>query len=355
VTLVPTSRLVRAVNERITGGRSVPVLAFRGYGGVITHPRAVGEYVVARLRKGDMLAYQPRNGVYMVACTGPMREGQADSDVVFDGAARRIRRALREAVGAPFAGVWRRILRRTTAPALSEALDVELTAHVERHRALAQIAHELRSPLCSIRGYLELLEACGAGSNERMYVETARAETLRLGRMLDGMVEFSLLEGGAGSETVSCDVSAAIERAVAVLRPRAMRRGVDVRIAARTRRVARVASDDCVRATTNVLDNAINAGARRVILASIFRNGVVGVTIDDDGPGVRAAERKAIFAYGHRGKAAANYYGSGFGLAAVQAIVRSCGGTVSAARSPLGGARFTLRFRSIGRVEKRPR
>jgi signal transduction histidine kinase len=355
VTIVPTGQLVRAVNERVTGGRSVPVLAFRCCGGVITHCQAVDEYVSARLRKGDMLAYQPRNGVYMVACTGPMRERRADSEVAFDGAVRRIRGSFREAVGAPFAGVWRRILRPTTAPALSEAFDVELSAHVERYRALAQIAHELRSPLCSIRGYLELLEGCGAGSNERTYVETARAEALRLGRMLDGMVEFSLLEGSAGCEAVSCDVSAAIECAVAALRPRAMRRGVDVRIATRTRRVARIASDDCVRATTNVLDNAINAGARRVILASVFRNGVVGVTIDDDGPGVGATERKTIFACGHRGKAAANYRGSGFGLAAVQAIVRSCGGSVSAVHSPLGGARFTLRFQSAGQIAKRPR
>jgi signal transduction histidine kinase len=353
--IVPTGQLVRTVNQRITGGRNVPVLAFRCYGSVITHRQAVDEYVVARLRKGDMLAYQPRNGLYMVACTGPMRESRADSDAVFDGAARRIRRSFRDAVGAPFAGVWRRILRATTATALSEALDVDLTTHVDRHRALAQIAHELRSPLCSIRGYLELLEDCGAGSNERTYVETARAETLRLGRMLDGMVEFSLLEGGAGCEAVSCDVSAAIERAVAALRPRAIRCGVDVRIATRTRCAGRIASDDCVRATTNLLDNAINAGARRVILASGLRNRVVGVTIDDDGPGVGATERKTIFACGHRGKAGAKYSGSGFGLAAVQAIVRSCGGSVSAGHSPLGGARFTLRFRSAGQIEKRPR
>jgi signal transduction histidine kinase len=344
VTVVPTGQLVRAVNQRIIGGRSVPVLAFRSYGGVITHRQAVDEYVVARLRKGDMLAYQPRNSVYMVACTGPMRESQIDSDVVFDGAARRIRRSFRDAAGAPFAGVWRRILRPTTAPALSEALDVELTAHVERHRALAQIAHELRSPLCSIRGYLELLEGCGAGSNERTYVETARAETLRLGRMLDGMVEFSLFGGGTGCEAVSCDVSAAIERAVAALRPCAMRKGVDVRIAARTRSVARVAADDCVRATTNVLDNAFNAGAHRVVVFSTCRRGTVAVTVDDDGPGVPVAERESIFACGQRGSAAANYSGSGFGLASVRTIVRSCGGTVWATRSPLGGARFSLRF-----------
>ncbi|HEY3675914.1 MAG TPA: HAMP domain-containing sensor histidine kinase [Candidatus Tumulicola sp.] len=353
--LVPTGRLIRAVNENITAGGSVPVLAFQCAGRMIAGRESVDRYVAARLRRGDLLAFAPRIGAYLVAFTGPVREQQQDSDAVFDAATRRIGRAFRDAAGTPFAAVWRRFHRPTTPSALSRMLRVALDAHVERRRALARIAHELRSPLCSIRGYLELLETCGNGPGERAYVQTARAETLRLGRMLDGMVEFSLLEGNAASEALSCDVSAAVERAVAAMRPRALRGGVDVRIAARTRRVAHVAPDDCIRATTNVLDNAINAGARSVIVASISRHDGVGVTIDDDGPGVRAAERAKIFACGHRGEAAINYSGSGFGLAAVHAIVRSCGGTVSAARSPLGGARFSLRFRPADRFEKRPR
>jgi signal transduction histidine kinase len=355
MTLVSTTQLVRTVNEKAIDGKGVPVFAFRCCGEAGARHEAISRYVMTRLRMAEILAYQPRNKTYALACFGSIRDGERDWDAAFEAHAASFGNLFRDVAGMPFARAWRRIVRPTTVAALFRSLDIELTAHVERRRALARIAHELRSPLCSIRGYLELLEGRGSRSSERFYVQTARAETLRLGRMLDGMLEFSLLEGSAGCDVLSCDVSAAVERAVAATHPRAMRSGVDVRIATRTRRAARVAPDDCVRATTNVLDNAINAGARSVILASICREGVIGVTVDDDGPGVRSSERKAIFACGQRGEAAKNYSGNGFGLAAVHAIVRSCGGSVSAARSPLGGARFSLRFRSAERSDKRPR
>ena len=68
------------------------------------------------------------------------------------------------------------------------------------------------------------------------------------------------------------------------------------------------------------------------------------LAVDDDGPGIAASERCTIFGMRVRGSAAAGR-GSGIGLAIARSIVERAGGDVAAARSPWGGARFTIRLR----------
>jgi signal transduction histidine kinase len=175
-------------------------------------------------------------------------------------------------------------------------------------------------------------------------LETARGEVLRLSRLLDGIADVSLLDGSAVRSGASCDVAPAIDHAVAAIRPRALAKCVLVRITHRARGVARVAADDCIRASVNILQNAIDVGARTVHVASICAGSRIAVTIDDDGPGVDPRERRAIFECERRGRAGSNYAGTGFGLAAVAGIVRSCAGSATVRPSRLGGARFVLRF-----------
>ncbi len=203
----------------------------------------------------------------------------------------------------------------------------------------------MRSPLTSIRGQLELLlEPRGDAPARLECLETARGEVLRLGRLLDGIADVSLLDGSAVRSGASCDVAPAIEHAVAAIRPRALAKCVLVRITRRARGAARVAADDCIRASINILQNAIDVGARTVHVASSGAGGRIAVTIDDDGPGVDPRERRAIFECQRRGLAGSNYAGTGFGLAAVAAIVRSYSGSVIVRASRLGGARFVLSF-----------
>ncbi len=65
----------------------------------------------------------------------------------------------------------------------------------ERYEFFSAIGHELRTPLTSIRGYLEtLLDEETDGQNRSRFLETARREALRMGRLLDGMFEFSLFD-----------------------------------------------------------------------------------------------------------------------------------------------------------------
>ena len=96
----------------------------------------------------------------------------------------------------------------------------------------------------------------------------------------------------------------------------------------------------------NLLDNARrHAGAAgRVELSALAGGGGVTIRVDDDGPGIPAAERERVFDRFHRSQAARDRHsgGSGLGLAIASSIVEAHGGRIWAEPSPLGGARVAV-------------
>lgn len=344
MTALSAGAFAGAINRRVEDGSPVALLALRGRPGTVRPVRNGRRSVVDLVRAGDVLMHEPNEDVYAVGLLSEPRDGADAGDRHVRSALWRITGALREDAGCAFESafawvespVWARTLRRT----LDEALRRD-----ERRRELAGIAHELRSPLTSIRGQLELLlEPRGDMPARLQCLETARGEVLRLSRLLDGIADVSLLDGSVVRPAATCDVAPAIDHAVAAIRPRAIAKCVLVRITHRARGAACIAADDCIRASVNMLQNAIDVGARTVHVASTCTGDSIAVTIDDDGPGVDPYERRAIFECERRGRAGAIYAGTGLGLAAVAAIVRSYAGSVSVRMSRLGGARFVLRF-----------
>ena len=103
-----------------------------------------------------------------------------------------------------------------------------------------------------------------------------------------------------------------------------------------------------------LVDNLVENGARhgrpggrvRVTLDAPHGAPVV-MHVDDDGPGVPEADRERIFAPFAR--AAAEGPGSGLGLALASQQAGHHGASLEVGDAPLGGARFTVRFRGVGR------
>jgi signal transduction histidine kinase len=212
---------------------------------------------------------------------------------------------------------------------------------------LATVGHELRTPLTSIRGYIETLldgDELDAATTRR-FLETARREALRLGRLVEGMLEFSMLDLSAGASDACCDLAEHVRATIDAVLPLALQRGVTIRARLLERLEARIDGDAFVHALLNVLENAVTHGrdGGRIAIECVREAPFLCVIVDDDGPGVAETEREAIFAMGVRGSAALRP-GSGIGLAVVKAIVTRAGGDAIAAVSPLGGARFLLRI-----------
>jgi two-component system, OmpR family, phosphate regulon sensor histidine kinase PhoR len=207
---------------------------------------------------------------------------------------------------------------------------------------LAIVGHELRTPLTSIRGYVEtLLGGEYDASTARRFLETVRRETLRLGRLIDGMLEFSPLDLSAQTALASCDVAEQISATVEMFAPLAAAHGVTIRSRLPEKAPARIDGDACVHAVANLLQNAIEHGGGAVEVECVSDGRRVTVTVQDGGRGIAPAERDAIFGFGFRGSPRGD--GKGIGLAVVRAIAQRAGGEVSVEPSP-GGARFVLSF-----------
>jgi two-component system, OmpR family, phosphate regulon sensor histidine kinase PhoR len=210
---------------------------------------------------------------------------------------------------------------------------------------LATIGHELRTPLTSIRGYVEtLLDGDFDAPTARRFLQTVRREALRLGRLVDGLLEFSLLDLSTDANSVVCNIGEQIRATIEMLSPMAAQRHVTIRALLPEVVFARVDGDACVHALSNLVENAIKYGGSdgTVQVSCTCEPPYVSIAVEDRGCGVAPESRDAIFLMGVRADSASS--GCGIGLAIVKAIAERAGGDVRVETSSLGGARFVLRF-----------
>jgi len=211
---------------------------------------------------------------------------------------------------------------------------------------VATVGHELRTPLTSIRGYIETLLAGGIDeATARRFLETARREALRLGRLVDGMLEFSMLDLSKREWGSTCNVVEQIHATIDMVAPLAAARSVTIRAHLPECAAARVDGDACVHAVANLVENAVKHGSERgtVEVWCICEGRFVQISVEDDGEGVAPARQESIFALGVC-SARPGRSNRGIGLAVVKAIADRAGGDVRVEPSTLGGARFVLRF-----------
>jgi signal transduction histidine kinase len=209
---------------------------------------------------------------------------------------------------------------------------------------VSDASHELRSPVAAIRTDLEVALREGAQADWPKVANDVLAEERRLEILLgDLLVLASDDESAAPTHAGAVDLAAlATEEAgrgrrVPVTVDLPPGRDPDVYV------VAGIASR-LERSLTNLVDNACRH-AGTAVRVSLSRQGRrVRVTVDDDGPGIAAADRERIFERFTRldDSRARDQGGAGLGLAVVRSIVTRHGGQVWADESPLGGARFTI-------------
>lgn len=222
----------------------------------------------------------------------------------------------------------------------------QLESAIGERSLLPALGHELRTPLASIRGYIETLLGDDVDPQKaRRFLETARREALRLERLIDGMLERSAQDVAGVKGSARCDVVEEIRNTIEMIAPLAQPRGVTIRSRLPRRAIARIDGDAFIHALANLLENAVKHGCESGTIEVSCRRlkAWVEVAVEDDGAGIEPGAREMIFAIGVRGAAAASR-GSGIGLAVVRAIALRAGGDVRAERSSFGGARFVLRL-----------
>jgi signal transduction histidine kinase len=205
------------------------------------------------------------------------------------------------------------------------------------------IAHDLRTPLFTLRGSLEALER---GVGDAGYLPRAQAKAAHLDRLVSDLFTFSRLEYAREAVAFEeVDVAALARRAAEDAEPIAAARGCALHVhGVESALCVRGDADALLRILTNLLDNAIHHGRRRVILGAYRGNGTVHLEVADDGPGFAPDDLDHVFEPLFRSDRArpGRTGGTGLGLAIARRLARAHGGDVAAANDPGGGARATL-------------
>lgn len=222
-----------------------------------------------------------------------------------------------------------------------------------RRQLLADVSHELMTPLTAIRGYTETLAMpdvpLDAAARQR-YLGIVEQETHKLEAIIGDLLDIARLEGGGDTLTLEAVPVAHLFGRVGDRHEPAMRErhiAMDLDIAPDTPYVHGDASR-LEQALQNLAANAIRhtpEGGHVTLRAEPADRGVL-ITVRDTGPGIPPEHLPRIFDRFYKVDAAragtSVPSGSGLGLSIVQAIVNRHGGRVSAANAPGGGAVFEV-------------
>lgn len=241
--------------------------------------------------------------------------------------------------------------RRVTVPApndevseLAESVNVmldRLEDVLTRQRAfVADVSHELRSPLTGLRTQLEVALEQPEDEDWPAVARAALADADRLQGIVGDLLILARLGAGVHVPRERVDLGELV-RAEVSRRPRR----IPVEVAADEGVVARVTEAQLVRLLTNLLDNAERHAESRIWVRVTADGPEAVLEVRDDGSGVAPEDRERIFWRFHRLSEGRELDrgGTGLGLTISRDIARAHGGTLVAADSDQG-ARFVLRI-----------
>ncbi len=246
----------------------------------------------------------------------------ADAAALLEDAARSLRLALE---------------REEASVAHEEALTLRRSQELQRG-FLSRLSHELRTPLTAIRGYASSLmqpDVTWDEASQQRFVGRIAAESARLGRLVEDLLDFSAIESGIlRLQPDWCDLALVLEAAVACLPPDA---APQVKLSCAPRLPVIWADHDRLEQVfVNLLANAVghNPVGTRVSVTAVARHAQVEVLVADDGVGLSPDLASAPFTPSrrHRGPTA----GAGLGLSIARGIVEAHGGRLELVARPRG-------------------
>jgi signal transduction histidine kinase len=219
-------------------------------------------------------------------------------------------------------------------------------AEAQMRQFVADAGHELRTPLTIILGYIDLLQRRVAGDDRTKFIfSSVASEGRRMRTLVDNLVLLAKLEGADLRPAEPFEIGALVDEIAA------LRRGLapTVAIAVDARIDATVIGDraEVHEALANIVDNAIKYAPGSPIHITIDAAGdaAVQVAIADEGPGIAAEDRDAIFERFYRGHTRGDVEGSGLGLAIAKRAVERAGGTLRLDPTVARGTRFVVVLR----------
>ncbi|MCB9596228.1 MAG: sensor histidine kinase [Sandaracinaceae bacterium] len=228
------------------------------------------------------------------------------------------------------------------------AATMESRLNMLRSEFVANVSHELKTPLSVVRMFAEMLltKRVRTPEKEQQYLEIILRESERLSALIENVLDFSAIERGKQSYQMrEGDLVEVLGRAIDAFRFRLERDGVELQVhVAEDVPLVRFDEQAILLSIMNLLDNAVKYGDKTTVEVTLERGRRhVYVRVRDHGPGIPSGETRRVFERFYRvRRAGESTRGSGIGLSLVKRIVEAHGGRAWAENHPKGGALVSL-------------
>ncbi|WP_116947593.1 sensor histidine kinase [Jiangella endophytica] len=220
----------------------------------------------------------------------------------------------------------------------------------QRKAMVSDIAHELRTPLANVRGYLEAAED-GVVAMDEQLVSSLLEESTLLQRLIDDLQDLALADAGMlRVHREDTEVAELTRQVVAAHQPSASASSVELVVAAPSAVVADVDPVRLRQALGNLVANAVQySGTGSTVLVRVSHDIVsdeVVLAVRDDGPGIAPEHLEHLFDRFYRTDTSRTRAtgGSGLGLAITKHLVEAHDGTVTVSSMVGAGSTFTVRL-----------
>ncbi len=207
-----------------------------------------------------------------------------------------------------------------------------------RQNFVSAVSHELKTPLTAIRMYGEMLRDGLVRDEQKRehYYGVITSESERLTRLVNNVLELSNLERrDRSTNPVAGPIRPVLEEARDILAPHAAQEGFEIRLDVEPDLPEAIYDRDALlQVLFNLIDNAVkyakSAVSREILLSARRQGDALEIAVTDHGPGVSEVHLKRVFEPFYRAEAemTRRSRGTGIGLALVQGLVESMGGTV---------------------------
>lgn len=219
-----------------------------------------------------------------------------------------------------------------------------------RRDFIANVSHDLRSPLTSMQGFLTaLLDGTIPPEKQEKYLRIVLEETYRLSRLTENIVDLSRAESSRILlEETDFDLNDLIRTNIALLEPQLRQKRVGIRaIYAAEQTMVHGDRDKISRVLQNLLSNAVKFSPEGAVIemeTSWLGKKKVLVSVKDEGPGIPAEDQKYVFDRFYKADATRNQdkAGSGIGLAIAKEFILAHGETITVKSQEGAGSTFAF-------------
>jgi two-component system sensor histidine kinase ChvG len=239
---------------------------------------------------------------------------------------------------------------------LADSLSAMTRALYDRIDAIesfaADVAHELKNPLTSLKSAVEMLERTKDNEKRERLVQVVRNDVKRIDRLITDISDASRLDAELSRGlSAPVDISKLLDTIVDIYGGMDVPRGIRIRLADDSAKSAIVQglSDRLGQVFRNLIDNAISFSpdSGTVHVSARITDGRVRAVVEDEGPGISEDDLERVFQRFYTERPAEHGFGknSGLGLAIARQIVASHGGRIWAEnRRDAAGVRSGARF-----------